>query len=223
MEQDPAYYKAYVAKNRDKVRAKNKAWADRNKKKRVVTALKWRAKNRDRFDEYQKKYREVNADKISATNIAYKQAHKDAQKQWEINRKQKLASDPAALERRRQRDRDYYKRNREHRIEKVKEYAAANTDKVRQWARVTRSNRRSVMGTHTNEQWVQRFKFYGEACAYCHVALTLKKAHRDHVIPLNRGGSNWASNLVPACKPCNLHKHTKRWTPHQPGPKGRLP
>jgi HNH endonuclease len=31
----------------------------------------------------------------------------------------------------------------------------------------------------------------------------------DHVIPISRGGSNDESNLVTACKPCNLSKHNK--------------
>jgi len=30
----------------------------------------------------------------------------------------------------------------------------------------------------------------------------------DHRIPLSRGGSNFIDNIVPACRPCNLRKHT---------------
>jgi hypothetical protein len=37
----------------------------------------------------------------------------------------------------------------------------------------------------------------------------------DHVIPVSRGGSNDDSNLVTACKPCNLSKHAK--TPEEWG------
>ncbi|WIG60449.1 MAG: HNH endonuclease family protein [Ktedonobacterales bacterium] len=31
----------------------------------------------------------------------------------------------------------------------------------------------------------------------------------DHVMPVSRGGSNELTNLVTACKPCNLSKHDK--------------
>lgn len=42
-------------------------------------------------------------------------------------------------------------------------------------------------------------------CAYCGG----KADTMDHVIPLSRGGEHSASNLVPACKPCNFSKHNK--------------
>jgi hypothetical protein len=44
---------------------------------------------------------------------------------------------------------------------------------------------------------------YG-TCTYCHregVPLT-----RDHVVPLSRGGTNDAANVVDACDPCNGFK-----------------
>ena len=41
-------------------------------------------------------------------------------------------------------------------------------------------------------------------CAYC--GKTTKKLTKDHVIPKAQGGSNRASNIVWACKTCNLAK-----------------
>ncbi len=31
--------------------------------------------------------------------------------------------------------------------------------------------------------------------------------HADHAVPLYRGGTNYITNIRPACPPCNLHKH----------------
>lgn len=61
-------------------------------------------------------------------------------------------------------------------------------------------------GCASGEQIAARVEMWGGKCWLClKVADTI-----DHVIPLSRGGSNWPSNLRPACKSCNSRKHTKR-------------
>lgn len=51
-------------------------------------------------------------------------------------------------------------------------------------------------------------------CAYC--GADLRKAAPgqmalDHLIPRCKGGSNEASNLVTACKPCNSARGARSW------------
>lgn len=57
----------------------------------------------------------------------------------------------------------------------------------------------------------------GHACAYCGG----DAEHWDHVIPRAQGGLDVASNLVPACEPCNLSKAARTpeqwWTAKHPG------
>lgn len=48
-----------------------------------------------------------------------------------------------------------------------------------------------------------RDAFRGLPCHYCG---TPNAGTVDHVIPVARGGTNDASNLVPACGPCNYSK-----------------
>lgn len=43
-------------------------------------------------------------------------------------------------------------------------------------------------------------------CRYCSVCLTENEITFDHVFPRSRGGNDKASNLVVACKPCNMQK-----------------
>lgn len=45
-------------------------------------------------------------------------------------------------------------------------------------------------------------------CAYCGDTLPVKGWHVDHIHPNRRGGTNAIANLNPACRPCNLFKHT---------------
>ena len=66
-----------------------------------------------------------------------------------------------------------------------------------------------LSGTHTLEQWLARVDFYGWRCAYCSTSLDFATLTQDHVIPVSRGGTNWASNLRPACKSCNSKKKNR--------------
>lgn len=52
--------------------------------------------------------------------------------------------------------------------------------------------------------WVPILAAFGYRCAYCGQSdVPLEK---DHRIPVSKGGSDDPSNLVPACKPCNVRK-----------------
>lgn len=60
-------------------------------------------------------------------------------------------------------------------------------------------------------------KWYWEyKCVYCFQSA--KKMEIDHVIPRYKGGSNHASNLVPACHFCNQAKWSKSLEEFCPDP-----
>lgn len=69
-----------------------------------------------------------------------------------------------------------------------------------------KANKLAAPGSHTVAQWMARVQFYGWRCAYCSRHLTIKTLTQDHRIALSRGGSNFSSNLVPACSQCNSSK-----------------
>jgi 5-methylcytosine-specific restriction endonuclease McrA len=60
-------------------------------------------------------------------------------------------------------------------------------------------------GTHTAEQWREKVRAANHACHYCgrHWGPSL---HKDHVVPIAKGGSDAIDNVVPACEECNLAK-----------------
>lgn len=57
----------------------------------------------------------------------------------------------------------------------------------------------------TKEQWDFIKDLYNGKCAYC--GIKPKKITKDHIIPLARGGSHTATNIVPSCQPCNNKKY----------------
>ncbi len=65
----------------------------------------------------------------------------------------------------------------------------------------------------TAAQWREIKAAYRFRCAYCHEK---KPLTMDHVIPLVDGGNHTASNVVPACWPCNSRKHTGPPPTYQP-------
>ena len=43
-------------------------------------------------------------------------------------------------------------------------------------------------------------------CFYCGRKLSRRRATKDHVIPVSKGGSNAKKNIVDACRKCNSEK-----------------
>lgn len=58
----------------------------------------------------------------------------------------------------------------------------------------------------TAGDWRRALRWFDHRCAYCGADGRLT---RDHVQPLSRAGEHTASNIVPACKPCNRAKGDK--------------
>mgnify|MGYP001562943930 CR=1 FL=1 len=68
-------------------------------------------------------------------------------------------------------------------------------------------------GTYTENDIIgllikQRFR-----CVLCNKVI-VGRFHRDHIIPISKGGSNYISNIQLLCPPCNLSKSNKM--PYRP-------
>lgn len=59
-------------------------------------------------------------------------------------------------------------------------------------------------------------------CAYCGTPIEIREMQVDHIIALERGGTDTVDNMFPACRSCNHYKSTmdietfrrmvERWT-----------
>jgi 5-methylcytosine-specific restriction endonuclease McrA len=63
----------------------------------------------------------------------------------------------------------------------------------------------------TTEQWLNICIEHDWKCHYCHITCG-RSVTMDHVVPLSKGGSHTASNVVPACGHCNSRKNAKDYT-----------
>jgi 5-methylcytosine-specific restriction endonuclease McrA len=86
-------------------------------------------------------------------------------------------------------------------------YAASNRERMAAIENRHRSRAVNAPGSHTLQEWREKLELFAGCCVYCgrdDVPMT-----RDHRIPLERGGSDAISNILPACASCNSRKHTR--------------
>lgn len=71
-----------------------------------------------------------------------------------------------------------------------------------------RAKLRGAAGKFTRQDIERIFQAQKGRCAWCHCPLG-SKFHRDHRIPLAKGGSNDPGNIELLCAVCNIRKHDK--------------
>jgi hypothetical protein len=147
----------------------------------------------------QQKYREDNREQRLAYN---KQYHKDHVAERSASRKRWREHNPDRVN---ELTRSWYAKNIEYHKARFKKRREEHPEEVRLQNQRRRAQQLNAQGITTAKQIQSRFDYYGGRCWMCRIeANTI-----DHVKPLTKGGSNFASNLRPACKSCNSSKRDK--------------
>lgn len=205
------YDRAYVKRNAARLWAQQKARNAENPEPARERVKRWKKRHREQHKAYRRKWWSENRERLNAEKRANRDP--DYYKKQEAVRRARMEADPELKARRLKSHRESYRRRRLRCIENVKLYVKKHPEKAKQYSRTTAANRRTARGTYTTAQWKARLAMFGDRCAYCDCELSLVTIHRDHVLPLRKGGTNWASNLVPSCETCNLRKGTAFWLP----------
>lgn len=126
------------------------------------------------------------------------------------------------IEKERERGREYHRRNKDRERPLKKAYADANKtrhqilrrnwhlenrEKVKANKQRRRARRLLAGGSFSGQDVKAQYVAQKGLCWWCSEPLT--NYHIDHLVPLARGGSNDASNIVLACPHCNLSKSDK--------------
>ena len=182
---DPAY--------RERGRARSKEYAERNKTKIREREKERNRLNRDKFNAKAKAYRKRYPDRLKAAKAKWKAANKerakDSLKAWR-------------------------KANRERVREKEAAWKAAN---LQAWHAMRldahhkrRALKKACEGSHTRHEWAEILQQHAFCCAYCGIRQTTElRLTRDHYTPLTKGGTNYADNIIPACRSCNSKKKNR--------------
>lgn len=79
-----------------------------------------------------------------------------------------------------------------------------NPDKLANLQSRRYARKKNAEGGHTTQEWLDLCQKHQFLCAYCgHAGLKLS---RDHIISLSCGGSDYITNILPSCRPCNSAK-----------------
>ena len=116
---------------------------------------------------------------------------------------------------------EYYERHKAKAQERAREYKRRNREKMRDYMRKwraahpecngvyharRRARRKAVLGSHTMVDVRRIYTAQRGKCASCRRECKLTK---DHIVPLDLGGSDYPWNLQGLCMPCNTAKRNR--------------
>lgn len=184
--------------------------------------------------EAKRAWRKANPDKVKKHKSELQKRHRasaNARSRRYAERHPEVIKAISCSEASRKRARDYYHANRPAVLVKARNYRYQNQSKISASGKVYRATHSAIVrangkasvarrrarqrmadGKYTRADLHRIYEEQEGRCFYCGIPLFWDipyDIHADHVMPLKRGGSNKASNIVLACAPCNLSKTDK--------------
>ena len=196
--------KIYYESNKEIFLKKRKIYCENNKIKIKKSKKKYYENNKSKIREYREKYYEYNKEVIKEYNKEYYKNNKEKIKEY---------------------SKEYNKEHYENNKEKIKEYSKEYYKNNKEYYSSKRHERRLKTkengGFYTKEQLEECLSFFDYKCAYSgeEILEDLSNVHREHIIPVSKGGNNYIWNIVTSVASVNLSKKDKdmeEWYREQP-------
>jgi 5-methylcytosine-specific restriction endonuclease McrA len=141
--------------------------------------------NLENYRAYQERYRSVHREGRNALFRAYHQSnsvHRNAAR------------------------RKHYQENLVHHKKRMQAYHQSHKEQSYHYRKEYRARKAGALRHDLSlQQWREIKEHYQYCCVYC--GRKLQHLTMDHIVPLSKGGSHTASNVVPACHSCNSRKN----------------
>jgi hypothetical protein len=93
------------------------------------------------------------------------------------------------------------------RLDSKLEFAAHSSILSASYSSQRRQSLKIAGGTHNSKEIEEILAIQENRCIYCNVNFTKEvRPTKDHLLPVSVGGTNWALNIVLACKSCNSRR-----------------
>lgn len=167
---------------------------------------------RGRRREYYRQYRASHLEQVRKTMRRYNKNHQESRRKKDHERrdgKPELSREASRKWREAHPEyaREWRKRHLEESRESVRQWEARNREHEAARSFNYRTRLRGNGGNHTPAEWRAMLDKYGHKCLCCG-AIGVKLT-RDHVLPVELGGSGDIGNLQPLCLSCNSSKNAR--------------
>lgn len=210
----------------EKKKEYNRKYYESHRTKLIKDASKYSKAHREEINARNRKWSEEHPEEARAKGYERYLQHKASNPRWHKRRSKRHSREWRA---------DHPDYQKKWRKEKGDEHRKYMSDYMREWRkrhpRLTKKNQRntyerhydtfikgrlrraqrekSSAGSHTYQEWMNLLIEHDFCCLYCKKKLTRKTATRDHMQPISRNGSDFITNIAPACLKCNISKRDK--------------